>query len=1377
MSPLRNNLPFLLYSHQKKNHFYNKLHVAMSYIILLSALGQNSCNRNVQGVFITLEKPVNNLLNHSPLSSYIRPVETGPVRLAILASLTGGRQSEIRNISELKRVLKKLTSLTSKVQNVLRKANSILAEVTEGPLEMTQQLNNLLREMELVVSGEKTNVTRTLTLLNHINSKIEHLKKVIDFITPMIFSSGDFSLLRMIFEISQANYPKPMQVNLGGEQVETSLQGISFYLRTNLCMGQLCFNDLSTTVDYLAESNCFPNVAHAKSFHAKGKVLNTMSLSEGNILTLPKGQFVDMVFPRNSEIVSALFVGEIRLFGLNQNVNVTLDKKQLSFKMQGEIFSKYRANMKVTSKTAHNVDWSSLIFLVEGRMTKYSLLSQSLQTKVTNIAKYLAQKAAKRVGTCKESILLAEQRVDSAKKLFEEKQFILNKALQENHRMHSKLHRVKRAYEKASLQFNSSLSQFSKVKNKQICKLQSCRYIDTDTCIATVCQENVTVKHSVSNCIKETKTTEVEVIVSKEVEEVEWVSTTITEHHSDCGQTGKVLRTIGGISDVVGKVSTYIDPTFAAIAKFAGFVFDFLGSIADSLFGCDDYKVKVPGPRIKVIHKVTKNFRETKTEEIDIFVCKEETESVKSGYGRPYECCKSGNIKVLDPNCVSYNSQCLRNMSILAKQIEFEDNAMFGELQVVTNKGKLATVAQLEANKAKVKLDVATKQFELARARLNQHQFAKQSINLTTVALREKVGLKLGKKMKNLKGKALVSVDSLAFSVTMTKSSTKRQFPVTAYLSTFEDADKAIQFSMDFKNENSSLALASRLIIETLFGTSRTRRRRSTMARPEPPGLKINSNSFPLGHHECLFSQEARIFFTDIVQSLEFTIKSKKELDDAMSAGLRGLEKLPFVEENAGEFSSGHWQQIRASVSTTIQSLKDTLRNSSGAIPWNNTLDDVRSFLDVLSQEKNFTDCSGIRDCTDFFFDSLAEMYEMEYHPRAIEIKATLKSLERIISSMMKEDHEMSTLENMISRAKLLISNSSDDIILCGKKPEILKNSPIQLVAILGETINFVCEAKSTLEVEYLWIKNDQPLEGTNSTTLELRNVTKQSEGAYKCQASNNRGSTVSNVTIVEIHQKPIITKHPPDAQGLVGDDIYSMVCNSTGVPHPLTEWFFIPMKAENYQVVRLNTTTPVLQMNNLTTAKAGFYFCNVSNLHGTVQSRVARLDVLRFLPGIPRIVVSMKLTQCKLSTFAGKNTSSCKDDSSRKSQQVDWAAFEYISRKILERTNWSVERIGSKHYKPFPNASVSFVVNGDDSFKLDLEGKKLEALYSFSMSRKRMGDNLKKLYATLEDESLKVKWKNLIISGKKESLVVGFLPQWCPNGTSRHENSFLCGK
>ncbi|KAJ7388690.1 hypothetical protein OS493_036239 [Desmophyllum pertusum] len=55
------------------------------------------------------------------------------------------------------------------------------------------------------------------------------------------------------------------------------------------------------------------------------------------------------------------------------------------------------------------------------------------------------------------------------------------------------------------------------------------------------------------------------------------------------------------------------------------------------------------------------------------------------------------------------------------------------------------------------------------------------------------------------------------------------------------------------------------------------------------------------------------------------------------------------------------------------------------------------------------------------------------------------------------------------------------------------------------------------------------------------------------------------------------------------------------------------------------------------------------------------------------------------------------------------------------------------------------------------------------------MGNSLKRLYSALEEDGMKFKWKNVTISGDKESLVFGFLPQRCPNGTRRHENGFLC--
>ena len=385
-------------------------------------------------------------------------------------------------------------------------------------------------------------------------------------------------------------------------------------------------------------------------------------------------------------------------------------------------------------------------------------------------------------------------------------------------------------------------------------------------------------------------------------------------------------------------------------------------------------------------------------------------------------------------------------------------------------------------------------------------------------------------------GKPLILVNRLEFSVSMTKSSTKTRFPLTAYFKTLEGTNKSFKFSMDFSNENHSLTLTSTLIVEELYGASRTRGRRSlrevfTASKRE----KQNTSGLSLGQLECLHSQEAHSFFSDIIESVEFVIRSRNELEGVMAVGLRGLEKLPVNEILLSEPSS---QEIQAALNDTAQSLKQTYLNEARPASWNSTLTDLRAFLDLMSKEKKFTTCSGIQDCVDFFFDSLADMYEFEYHQRAIEIKGALKELEKTIGKILNENHTMFTLESMITQAKILIINTKDDLILCSKKPIMVKNSPTEVVTTIGKDIQLECEATSTIAMAYLWFKEGEPLEGTNSTRLELKNITNEREGAYWCQASNSRGKTVSNVTIVKVHQTPHITQQPLDARVLAGEEI-----------------------------------------------------------------------------------------------------------------------------------------------------------------------------------------------------------------------------------------------
>lgn len=100
-----------------------------------------------------------------------------------------------------------------------------------------------------------------------------------------------------------------------------------------------------------------------------------------------------------------------------------------------------------------------------------------------------------------------------------------------------------------------------------------------------------------------------------------------------------------------------------------------------------------------------------------------------------------------------------------------------------------------------------------------------------------------------------------------------------------------------------------------------------------------------------------------------------------MFVGIRDLDRFIGVMDNFDDFKMlGLQQQICVFFNDIMQFFKDVQINSFGVILWNNILDGVCGFLNVLLWVKNFIDCLGSQDCMDFFFDSLDQMYEMEYY-------------------------------------------------------------------------------------------------------------------------------------------------------------------------------------------------------------------------------------------------------------------------------------------------------------------------------------------------------------------------------------------------------------
>ena len=1187
-----------------------------------------------------------------------------------------------------------------------------------------------------------------------------------------VFLTSEESVRSFLNQSPLARYLRPKEtehlrlaihVSLsGGANVDTILQGISLHFRGHLCVGKFCFNDLNMEIDIQGEHSCSARASSILMIRAKGKALKTIpSLSEGSIVTIPRHHFAEIVFPPDTERVSVNFEARVNLFNISQALKVSLQNETLSFELQGKIFQKHFSNLKVKASTKNVEDWSALRFFVKGRLPNMSQLSKFLQAKVTDLIKYLADKAVNKVRNAENSLLEAKRRMTSAETLVRRKHLIFKSIQRKKLRKYAKLQRAINGHREAKMNLNSSLVRFLQQKNKEMCEYQNCSYIDTGACLPTACLRPIVVNYSVPSCEKKTESYFVSKIETKEEEEIEWVPTYSTVHHSNCGKRGKIISAAADVFSTVGSV--FGRPVLRRVA--AGL--KVLSGGIDALSGCDSYIEKVRGPDRMIRHKVLWHEQKPYEMKKDMYYCKDVLKSVTSGYSRPYQCCHdAAKIQVLDLECVSENKQCHRNMTHLRRVIQSEQGQLVPHFESLTSKTQRVLIAQLEMSKAKAEFDFAHNQLKLARANLKQHEHAKNAINVTIVKSREQLGLKLSQKLQNANGKPLVTVHAITFSISITKRSLKTRFPVTATLKTVAGTgkDEFLEFPMDFTKEDRSLTIASRRIVEKLFGSNPSRRRRSVRDYPSSSREDtLHERSLSWEQHECLFSLEAHVYFSDVVDAVELFVRDSKELEAGVMASLRGIEKLRL---DGSDNENGPLEEIQSTFDDTLKSIRQMFLNDTSVATRNTSLDDLHALLDVLSKTKNFSECSGFQDCVEFFFDSLWSMYETEDHPRAIAIQQSLKELKILFSEILNKGSTADALKSKISQAKALVLRSKDDIILCGKKPRITRNSPVEVVTTEGENIDLVCEAESPIELLYLWYKDGEPLEDTNSTLLKLRNVTRESQGVYQCQVSNSRGSTMSNVTILKVQQKPQITEQPLGTQLLVGAEMLLLRCYSKGFPRPLTEWFFEPIKGDfNGHVFRLNTTKPTLAIHNVTVQNAGIYYCNVSNQHGSVQSKGAKVDVLDFSPGVPRIAVAFGMTSCRKSSDAAHGISLTPPYSF-------WTKF-------YDVLGGPARNIENLYFNPFPNASVSFVLSVDDIQvpRHYSPAKRLkEALNLFSISRISMGNSLKNLYPFLTNGSLRLE-KNKAVCVKNNSFSVVFLPQRCPNGTEPHKNGFLCGK
>ena len=1255
------------------------------------------------------------------------------------------------------------------LESVLEDAKPVLPELHEkltAWIHYTKNTTGLLNNARTDFSPWAPNqdTKKLIQLATQIDSQLRFVRSfsiVLKSRLELQASNRRVSFLILQLQDIIMGLPKSFRLTLTGNEVTQQLHGFSLFVLGTVCIKRVCLHDLHVSVRDFIEDGCTSKREPAVALYLKGVATKSTPLGFG--LTIRKGNALFTTISRESGSVAAFIEAEVDLLALKQLLNVTLNGHEISFKTEGLIFNQHMASLDVHAKT-DSAQLEGLVYYVTGKMNDSSQLSILLVDQIGNLIQSIAEKSQKKLQDTLEALQAGKKRREKAKDVFQEKKEALVRA-REKFRIKDDAKMDKyMEYAIAKDGFNATLRNPRVHELSSICVFRRCGHNTVTICAQNWCQEKITMSYTVPKC--QPKTVNVtEHQVEQRYKSIFYMEPTFTTRHSSSCNTGTQVF-VGAL--VVGALA----PSLGLIVAIP------LGVTIGKLFSACDKRTRVEdGPPIKVEYQTEEVDVQVKTKEVKTFECSSK-ETLTHTFEQPEPCCNDQTVDILDADCVTFNEKCAENNTRVETSLRTQNITLATKFKHMMECGENASLAQIELNKARVERDFAEKQYELARARFDQQKYAEASINITTVRGRERLGLQLGEEIRKHGGSKLVKVQNLGFEADV-YSAKQNILPFNISVLTLDGEEKVVKARIDFGHLESSVDKAAKTIVRSLYGDGGAKRKRRSTIWPEQ--YNVDESMAERYQDHCMISKAANFYFSEIVDSLSLAIRSFETLASQMEERRRSLDdphngdnitlNIPTPGAPLQQFS----ETVRSAFADIIQLLRQE-QMPSNVPSWEETLQDWRGFLEIFTAKKNFSDCSGTHDCINFFFDELWEMYQNEDDTEALEIRSNLQSLQDRLGNLTTMNLSLTEAASVKSNILILLKKTNDDNILCGRKPEI-RSSPQEITVLIERTLNFSCEAFSKTRMQYLWRKNGDVIAMESERSITLNNIGFEDAGAYSCEATNNRGKAVSNVTIVRVHSRPSITAEPQDSTTKdTSEEMAFFVCNATGTPEPNFKWYFIPEGGDPEREIPLNVSDEVLVKRNVSSSDSGQYYCRAANIHGHVESRKARLYVLDYSPATPTVSVKFNLT-----SESPRNSSDLTQGGSNRQDEDTVVVFDShlmnTTTKLVARQLHLSDQDRMKHIQFIsgPEAQLSFIIQTE----LDLSTDDQEAVFNeFANSRLRVAKRVKNFYKELDDAKFSIPWKgNLQITGKANTLEAQFSRPKCPEGQEVDANGFLCGE
>ena len=1340
-----------------------------------------------QGFVLTLDRSAE-LFNTNPLSQIIRP-NAGLKYLQIYHSVTGGQD----NSAEDRRYnLRFLELQTQDMKRILLDVENSVPELRYDTGKWKVVAENMLTsviEARRILSSS-SNWFQLKRLVRKLDNDLDTITRAFDLLVAQLQPYRNrTSIITVIDRIVRlkADIPKTIALSFFKTPINQNLLGLRFQLVAEICHKRLCFPNIKSIVWSLQGNQCRPNTQReVAGLLVEGTALRSISLND--LMAIPAGGSVTVFLSRQRNQITTTFDCLVNVLGVMEKVTVTMIENELSFEVSGDIFGEFDALLTVKAQIENVEKWNSILLAVEGKMKRSSRLHTLLENKIANYSRMLAKEASRRSASAQVAFYSAQKKLSSAKEVFQSKKSTAEdlRIMKENAK--NALREARLRYHQTKVRFNSTFYHFQDLESA-VCEIQDCNYtcLENGCAVPDLCQDlqNITfLEHqcdTVQNFIK--------------VEKVQ----TIKEKRRFQVPIYKVIYTGNCKSDISQSIIDGAMKGFAIGGLIGGVIG---GAIGGAFSGCDDtYETVIGGYRtVEYYEKVFK------TKSVDTAVqkveCTGQTERTKSGgYGPPYTCCKQTGCetKVLDPQCISTNNECENSLKELKFLLDVRNRSLLPEFLLLKNAASEVKITTFSFEKARMRHEKAITLLKQVEAYMNQQFSAVQITNASLVPVRRIVdfGLRIAEALNASDGKEVVDLDELKFSLFVpSEGFGKISFQSNA--STVSGKRATIRFLVDFNQVERTISSASKSIVAKLFAGEHARRKRSIPEAISENSTNSVDSSFTDYQYACLFMNKTHQYLKNMFDSLGDLIASVKGLNSNLSSGLRELEILTQTAVNSslsqnvslnassGDNSNNSFLEEYVEM---LQVLKDGIivSNNDSSQHWNDSLEAWRAFLEVFTSAKEFEECSGTQDCIEYFFAGAKEFYEFEDSPRALEIKEALPQLKEVIKSLTTEDVSMQEAEQALTRAALFLNLTYDDSVLCGGLPRITSSSQGEVIIFPGDNLTLNCRAKEEQRLKYAWRRNDNIIGETVDGTFHVGNVTTENEGAYYCIVSNNKGSTVSNVTLVKVQRKPVITDHPKPQRVVFRSQMpVTFTCNATANPLPTFQWFFQP---RNSLAIKVNETGPVLFIANPDLQQEGYYYCNASNAHGIAVTQRARLDVLNYTIGLPRLLVAFNLTTRCSNSSSNSSNSSAPNPLPRDSESINiepssldrnLSLTRILLHSLASSLNVSKELISQLEYfsRNDSRLSVIFILNVvNETWKQDNLELYVDIVEAIAVAKANMFKKLQQFNTEVINKTFTVPWNTSSLIGEPGSVQVYSLPPECPEGQYLSGNGFICGK